>query len=79
MSVGHGGFLSASKTKDYEKVVSFRAFISWAQNSKWTKFMSEDENISMIAPDQRFAAVFTTPNSLMRLFSLSGWQTEVEA
>lgn len=74
-----GVFLGSLKCKEHGAVVSFRPFNSWAQNSDWTQFMPDDENILLIALGQRFAAVITTPNYMVRLFSLSGLQTSVYA
>lgn len=74
-----GVFLGSHKTKEHGAVISFRPFNSWAQNADWTQFMPENENIAVIALGDRFAAVVTTPNCMVRLFSLSGLQTSVYA
>lgn len=70
-----GVFLASKKKKEHDALFSFRPFSSWANNSEWVQFLSPDEDISCIALGQRFVAVGTTPNSLVRLFSLSGIQT----
>lgn len=72
-----GVFLGSNKTKEHGSVVSFRPFSSWALNADWTQFMPVDEDISVIALGQRFAAVATSPNNVIRIFSLSGLQTAV--
>lgn len=74
-----GVFLGSHKTKEHGAVICFRPFNSWAQNADWTQFMPENENIAVIALGDRFAAVVTTPNCMVRLFSLSGLQTSVYA
>lgn len=74
-----GVFLGSHKTKEHGAVIFFRPFSSWAQNADWTQFMPENENIAVIALGERFAAVVTTPNCIVRLFSLSGLQTSVYA
>lgn len=72
-----GVFLASKKKKEHTGLVTFRPFSSWANNSDWTQTLSPDEDVSVIALGQRFAAVATTPNNIVRLFSLSGIQTAV--
>lgn len=72
-----GVFLASPKKKEHGSLITFRPFSSWANSSDWTQFLQSDENISSIALGQRFAAVSTTPNNVIRMFSLSGIQTSV--
>lgn len=72
-----GVLLSASKTKDHSSVVYFRPFSSWSSNSEWTQFLVDEENASVLALGSSFAAVGFEPSKTVRIFSLSGIQTDV--
>lgn len=72
-----GVLLASRRRKEHSSLISFRPFSSWANNSDWTTFLAKDEDISAVALGQRFIAVSTTPNNVIRLFSLSGIQTSV--
>lgn len=74
---GTGVLLATPQTKDHGSLISFRPFSSWSNNSDWTQPLRSSENALAIALGQRFAAVATTPDNLVRLFSLSGIETGV--
>ncbi|CDF40441.1 unnamed protein product, partial [Chondrus crispus] len=70
-----GVLLASPKKAEHGSLITFRPFSSWSNNSDWTQFLPADEDISVVALGQRFAAVATTPNNVVRLFSLTGIQT----
>lgn len=72
-----GVLLASPKKKEHGSLITFRPFSSWSNNSDWTQYLHPDEDISVIALGQRFAAAITTPNGLVRIFSLSGIQTAI--
>lgn len=72
-----GVLLASPKKKEHGSLITFRPFSSWSNNSDWTQFLPADEDISIIALGQRFAAAISTPNNVVRIFSLSGIQTSV--
>lgn len=74
---GTGVLLGAPKTKAHGSLIYFRPFSSWSTNSDWTQFLEGEENAVVLGLGKRFAAVGTTPNNLVRLFSLSGIQADV--
>lgn len=71
-----GILLACPKSKSHSSIVSFRPFSSWSSNSDWTQPLSAEESASTIALGGRFAAVSSDRN-MVRLFSLSGLQTDV--
>lgn len=72
-----GVLLGAPKAKAHGSLIYFRPFSSWSANSDWTQFLEGDENAVVLGLGNRFAAVGTTPNNYVRIFSLSGIQTDV--
>lgn len=72
-----GVLLGAPKTDAHGSLIYFRPFSSWSSNSDWQQFMQGDENVAALALGKRFAAVATGPANTLRLFSLSGIQTDV--
>jgi chromosome transmission fidelity protein 4 len=73
-----GVLLACPKAKDHSSVVLFRPFSSWSSNSDWTRFLATDESATCICLGARFAAVATSmPRNLVRVFSLSGIETDV--
>lgn len=72
-----GVLLGSPKKKEHGSLLTFRPFSSWSNNSDWTQFLHPDEDVSVIALGQRFAAAVTTPHGLVRIFSLSGIQTAI--
>ncbi len=72
-----GVLLGTPKTKSHGSLIYFRPFSSWSSNSDWTQFLQGEENAVVLALGKRFAAVATAPNNTLRLFSLSGIQTDV--
>lgn len=72
-----GVLLASPKKAEHGSLITFRPFSSWSNNSDWTQFLHANEDISVVALGQRFVAVATTPNNVIRLFSLTGIQTGV--
>lgn len=71
-----GVLLACPKTKEHGSIISFRPFSSWSSNSDWTQSLAHEESALTVALGARFAAVSSDRN-IVRLFSLSGIQTDV--
>jgi chromosome transmission fidelity protein 4 len=71
-----GVLLACPKSKEHSSILSFRPFASWSSNSDWIQSLAPGESALTIALGARFAAVASDQN-VLRLFSLSGLQTDV--
>jgi WD40 repeat protein len=73
-----GVMLASPLGKAQNSLVMFRPFSSWSNQSEWSQFLAHDESAIAIALGVRFAAVaVSTPRNIVRIFSLSGIQTDV--
>jgi WD40 repeat protein len=73
-----GVMLASPAGKDQNSLIMFRPFSSWSNQSEWSQFLAQDESALAIALGVRFAAVaLSQPRNIVRLFSLSGIQTDV--
>lgn len=71
-----GILLACPKSKSHSSILSFRPFSSWSSNSDWTQPLAQGESASTVALGGRFAAV-SSDHNIVRVFSLSGLQTDV--
>lgn len=73
-----GVLLASPARKEHAGLISFRPFASWSTNSEWTQLLGSDESPVAISVGRRHAAVAVSGRlNLIRLFSLSGIQTDV--